>query len=172
MRNFINLFALIGASMLIFVVQTTFLSWLPFNFSIVSIVLATILGTRLVAWRWAFAVAVLSETVSPFPLLTTFAAMLLAFGVARYINQTYISHRAILGSSVLCAITFLIFELTIFLGARVTHAFSGGWVHVFSSSYFTFVILRTILSTIVCVALLILLRRISVRTRGTVIQLG
>ncbi len=172
MRNFIYILGLIGTAILIFTAQTTFLSWLPLNFSIVSIALVTLLSSRLNAWRWAFIVAVLSETVSPYPLVTTFASTLLAFAVARYINQTYISHRAMLGSIVLCAVTQLTFEFTIFVSARLAHAFSAGWVQAFNRGFFTFLILRIILSTAVCAALLMLFRRILVRARGTVIQFG
>lgn len=172
MRSYFFTTVVVIAAILIFATHAAFLSRLTLNLPITSVALLTLLTPRLAAWRWALIIGVLYELASPYPFLTVFLATLFAFVAAQRINQTYISHRTVLGAATLCIVTLFTFELGIFLAAYLTQFFSPGWVPILNFNYLIFVLSRTALSVTLGMFVLILLRHFSSRTRGTVIQFG
>lgn len=142
----------------------------PLGAAILSVILVLLFAPWRYALLWVSIVGILTELHSPFVPLTFFAALLVTALLTRRFLVSIVTHRTLLGVLAAGFFSTTLFELLLWLFARVGAAVAEGWVPYIDRSFVFFVIGRVLWTTMLLALLFLITQRFSPKVRGVIVQ--
>lgn len=143
------------------------LPWI--SFPLISILLAVLLFSRKTLYTWMFIVGFFGESISPFPPFVYLAAILVTVWGADVFVRYFVSKRTFLGAGLTGVVGTLLFEISIYIFAKLGSGAGIGWIPVLDYSYFISIGGRMIATVTLLGVLFFILQRFSPSVRGTIL---